>query len=69
MNYDNFLADAIAQLWDERRYRLFGDLERIAGRFPHAIWHCPQGPREMWWPRARSTAPSVFNADTILGQT
>jgi 5-aminolevulinate synthase len=47
MNYDDFFADAIAQLWDQRRYRVFADLERIAGRFPHAIWHCPQGPREI----------------------
>jgi len=47
MNYDDFFADAIAQLWDQRRYRVFADLERIAGRFPHAIWHCPRGPREI----------------------
>jgi 7-keto-8-aminopelargonate synthetase-like enzyme len=47
MNYDDFFSDAIAQLWDQRRYRVFADLERIAGRFPHAIWHCPQGPREI----------------------
>jgi hypothetical protein len=34
MSYDGFFADAIAQLRDERRYRVFADLERIAGRFP-----------------------------------
>ncbi len=47
MGYDRFFADAIARLRDERRYRVFADLERIAGRFPHAIWHSPQGPREV----------------------
>ena len=47
MNYDNFFAGAIAQLWHERRYRVFADLERIAGRFPHAIWHSPEGPRNV----------------------
>jgi 5-aminolevulinate synthase len=47
MRYDRFFADAIAQLRDERRYRVFADLERIAGRFPHAIWHSPQGPRDV----------------------
>jgi 5-aminolevulinate synthase len=39
MNYDSFFADALARLHDERRYRVFADLERIAGRFPHAYWH------------------------------
>jgi 5-aminolevulinate synthase len=47
MRYDRFFADAIAQLRDERRYRVFADLERIAGRFPHAIWHSPQGLRDV----------------------
>jgi len=46
-NYDGFFADAIARLQDERRYRVFVDLERIAGRFPHAIWHSPQGAKEI----------------------
>ena len=45
--YDDFFADAIARLRDERRYRVFADLERIAGRFPHAVWHSPQGPKEV----------------------
>jgi len=47
MNYESFFADAIERLRDERRYRVFADLERIAGRFPHAIWHSPQGARDV----------------------
>jgi 5-aminolevulinate synthase len=47
MNYDAYFADALAPLRDERRYRIFADLERLAGRFPHAIWHSPQGPRDV----------------------
>jgi len=47
MNYDRFFADAVAQLKDERRYRVFADIERVAGRFPHAVWHSPQGPRDI----------------------
>jgi 5-aminolevulinate synthase len=47
MNYDSFFAKALARLHDERRYRVFADLERIAGRFPHAIWHSPAGKRDV----------------------
>jgi 5-aminolevulinate synthase len=47
MDYNSFFAKALGQLHDERRYRVFADLERIAGRFPHAFWHSPQGRREV----------------------
>src|SRR5437868_7310781 len=47
MNYDAIFADALSRLHEERRYRVFADLERIAGRFPHAIWHSPQGSRNV----------------------
>ena len=43
MNYSDFFIAAMTCLRSERRYRVFADLERIAGRFPHAIWHSPQG--------------------------
>ena len=47
MNYNDFFASALDSLRQERRYRVFADLERIAGRFPHALWHSPQGAREV----------------------
>src|SRR5271169_5700211 len=47
LNYDAFFGEAVARLRGERRYRVFADLERVAGRFPHAVWHSPQGPREV----------------------
>ena len=47
MDYKGFFASALDRLRDERRYRVFADLERIAGRFPYALWHSPQGQREV----------------------
>jgi 5-aminolevulinate synthase len=44
MNYQSYFANALSTIQEERRYRTFADLERIAGRFPRAIWHSPQGP-------------------------
>jgi 5-aminolevulinate synthase len=47
MNYNDFFVDALSRLREERRYRVFADLERIAGRFPHAVWHSLNGPRDV----------------------
>src|ERR1700675_1716061 len=47
VDYHAFFADALGRLHAERRYRVFADLERLAGRFPHAIWHSPGGPKDV----------------------
>ncbi len=47
MDYRTFFTGALAHLHDERRYRVFADLEQIAGRFPHAVWHSPEGAKNV----------------------
>src|SRR5580765_6079595 len=47
MDYSKFFSAALNRVHDERRYRVFADLERIAGRFPHAVWHTPKGKRDV----------------------
>jgi 5-aminolevulinate synthase len=45
MDYEGIFTSAVSQLKDERRYRVFTDIERLAGRYPTAIWHGPRGSR------------------------
>jgi 5-aminolevulinate synthase len=37
------LDQALRTLHDEGRYRTFATIERFQGRFPHALWHRPDG--------------------------
>src|SRR6184192_67129 len=47
MDYSQFFNSALDRLHTERRYRVFADLERMAGRFPYALWHSPEGPKDV----------------------
>ncbi|MBY0364450.1 MAG: 5-aminolevulinate synthase, partial [Phreatobacter sp.] len=47
MTYAHFFEQAVSRLKDERRYRVFADLERKVGQFPQATWHSPAGPRDV----------------------
>jgi 5-aminolevulinate synthase len=47
MDYQSIFAQAIAALHAERRYRVFADLERIAGRFPTALLRTEASEREI----------------------
>ncbi|GJD29034.1 5-aminolevulinate synthase [Methylobacterium adhaesivum] len=42
-DYDAHFRTALDRLHDERRYRVFADIERISGRFPTAHWRKPDG--------------------------
>lgn len=46
-DYNGSFQSAIAALKRERRYRVFADLERKAGQFPHALWNSPNGKRNV----------------------
>ncbi|MDQ2089127.1 5-aminolevulinate synthase [Marimonas arenosa] len=43
MNYTAQLDKAINRLHEEGRYRVFIDIEREKGNFPHAVWSRPDG--------------------------
>jgi 5-aminolevulinate synthase len=45
MNYDTIFTERLGELHREGRYRSFAELERIAGRFPMALWLAPDGSR------------------------
>src|SRR5262250_2554659 len=47
MDYDTYFAAALSTLHSERRYRVFADIERIAGRFPYAVCHSLEGRPEV----------------------
>ncbi len=47
MDYDDFFAGQIAQLKAEGHYRHFATMERQRGKFPFALYHGPDGPREV----------------------
>jgi 5-aminolevulinate synthase len=47
MDYQSLFSEAVAAIHAEKRYRVFADIERRAGRFPYALWHSPNGPREV----------------------
>ncbi len=47
MNYQDIFKQAISALKEEKRYRVFADIERVSGRFPHAVWRDGAEPRDI----------------------
>ena len=47
MNYKRYFEEAIAQVQAEKRYRVFAELERIAGAFPRALWRSDGATKEI----------------------
>jgi 5-aminolevulinate synthase len=46
-DYVGNFQSAIAALKSEQRYRIFADLERLAGQFPYARWNSPSGSQDV----------------------
>ncbi len=49
MNYERLFKQAVDTVRQENRYRIFADLERIAGEFPHARNHGPGPDKVAVW--------------------
>ena len=47
MNYREILKSKLNQLKSESRYRTFIELERQTGLHPRALWHSPDGPKDV----------------------
>jgi 5-aminolevulinate synthase len=43
MDFETRFRDLIVDMKLDGRYRTFIELERMAGEFPTALWHCPDG--------------------------
>ncbi|WP_371495361.1 5-aminolevulinate synthase [Kitasatospora sp. NBC_00374] len=46
-DYPGFFADRIEAIKESGQYRTFVEIERLAGSFPQALHHGPDGPREV----------------------
>jgi 5-aminolevulinate synthase len=73
-DYDHLFETALAGLHAERRYRVFTPIERDSARFPRAVWHSPEGPRDIvvWCSNdylGMGRHPSVIAAMTEVAQT
>jgi len=58
VDYDARIAAALDRLHQEGRYRTFIDIARENGKFPHAVWHRPDG---------TSTPVTVWCGNDYLG--
>ena len=47
MDYNRVFSDALKTVKEEGRYRVFTDIVRQRGNFPQAVWHSPNGVKDI----------------------